>query len=93
MTKFSLFKLPLVIFFFFMGNLVAHEVVTSLIYLCFIYALLLFSIHWVHEELIHGYPAEIYVKVLLKAYTFDDLLYRSRDTWASKRKVVRQEGV
>ena len=29
-------------FFFFMGNLVAHDVVESLIYFCFIYTLLLF---------------------------------------------------
>ena len=29
-------------FFFFLGNLVAHDVVASLIYLCFIYTLLFF---------------------------------------------------
>ena len=38
MAKFSLFKLPLVIFCFH-GNLVAHDVVASLIYYCFIYTL------------------------------------------------------
>ena len=53
----------------------------------------LFFTHWVHEELIHGYPVEICAKVLLKANTFDDLLYRRRDTWVSKQKVVRQEGI
>ena len=31
--------------------------------------------HWVHEELIQGYPAEICAKVLLKGNTFDDMLY------------------
>ena len=33
MAKFSLFKLP----FVFMGNLVADDVVASVIYFCFIY--------------------------------------------------------
>ena len=32
-------------FFFFMGNLVAHDAVTNLIYLCFIYALFFFYIN------------------------------------------------
>ena len=41
MAKFSLFKLPLVIFFF-LGNLVAHDVVASLIYFYFIYTLFIF---------------------------------------------------
>ena len=41
MAKFLLFKLPLVIFCFH-GNLVADDVVASLIYLCFIYTLLFF---------------------------------------------------
>ena len=52
-----------------------------------------FFTHCVHEELIQGYLAKICAKVLLKVNTFDDMLYRSRDTWASKRQVVRQEGV
>ena len=38
MANFLLFKLPLVIFFF-MGNLVAHDVLASLIYFYFIYTL------------------------------------------------------
>ena len=39
MAKFSLFKLTFVILFFLMGNLVAHDVVASLIYFYFIYTL------------------------------------------------------
>ena len=41
MAKFSLFKLPLVNFFF-MGNLVAHDVEATLIYFCFICTLFFF---------------------------------------------------
>ena len=34
-----------------------------------------FFTHCVQEEIIQGYPAEICAKVLLKANTFDDMLY------------------
>ena len=68
-------------------NLAMHNPFQLLAIIC----LLLFFIHWVHEELIHGYLAEICAKVLLKANTFDNLLYWSKQTWASKQKAIREE--
>ena len=61
-------------------------------FLAIIWSIIIFT-HWVHEELINGYPAEICSKVLLKDNTLDYMLYWSRDTWASKRKVVLEKGV
>ena len=44
-----------------------------------------FFTHCVHEELIQGYPAEICAKVLLKANTFDDMLYMLKKRYVGQQ--------